>query len=90
MNKNVVEENWLVEFEGGETYSGKALIEWNAAEKKLSYGDMDSHGGMSLGTVTFDKAAKSSTLTEKGIDGDGKETTFKGVVIRTGKDTLTW
>jgi hypothetical protein len=46
LNKNVVEENWLVEFEGGKTYSGKALIGWNAAENKLSYGGMDSHGGM--------------------------------------------
>jgi hypothetical protein len=90
LNKNVVEENWLVEFEGGKTYSGKALIGWNAAEKELSYGGMDSHGGMSLGTVIFDKAAKSSTVTEEGIDGDGNETTFKGVVIKTGKDTLTW
>ncbi len=90
LDKNVVEENWLVEFEGGVTYSGKALIGWNAAEKKLVYGGMDSHGGMSLGTVTFDTDANSSTLTEKGIDGDGEETSFTGVVTKTGKDTLTW
>jgi hypothetical protein len=90
LNKSVVEENWAIEFEGGATLAGKALIGWNAAEKHLSYGGMDSYGGMSLGVVVFDADAKSSTLTEKGIDGDGKETSFKGVVIKTGKDTLTW
>jgi len=90
LNKNVVEENWLVEFEGAKVYSGNAMIGWHPVEKKLSYRSMDSDGGMSLGTVTFDKAAKSSTLVEKGIDGDGNETTFTGVVTKTGKDTLTW
>ena len=44
--KSVVEENWLCEFEGGKNYSGKALIGWNAAEKKITYGSMDSSGGM--------------------------------------------
>jgi hypothetical protein len=90
LNKNVVEENWLCEWEGGKTYSGKALIGWNAAEKKIAYGSMDSDGGMGLGTVVFDADAQSATLTEKGTDGEGKETSFKGVVIKTGKDTLTW
>ena len=90
LNKNVVEENWLLEFEGGKSLSGKALTGWNAAEKHLSYGGMDSLGGMSLGVVVFDTKAKTSTLTEEGIDGDGKKTTFAGVVTKTGKDTLTW
>lgn len=90
LNKNVVEENWSIEFEGGKALVGKALIGWNAAEKHLSYGGMDSIGGMGLGVVVFDAKAKSSTLTEEGIDGDGKDTSFKGVVIKTGKDTLTW
>lgn len=90
LSKNVVEENWLLEFEGGKSLVGKAMIGWNAAEKHLSYGSMDSIGGMGLGVVVFDAKAKSSTLTEEGIDGDGKETTFKGVVTKTGKDTLTW
>ena len=90
MNKNAVEDTWSVEFEGGQTASGKALIGWNSAEKKLSFGGMDSIGGMSLGTVSFDKEAKSLTLTSKGIDGEGNQTTFKGVVTKTGEDTLTW
>lgn len=90
LNKNVVEENWLLEFEGGKSLSGKALTGWNAAEKHLSYGGMDSLGGMSLGVVVFDAKAKTSTLTEEGIDGDGEKTTFTGVVTKPGKDTLTW
>jgi hypothetical protein len=90
LNKSVVEENRSIAFEGGKKFAGKALIGWNAAENQLTYGGMDSLGGMSLGTVTFDEAAKTSTLTENGIDGNGKKTEFKGVVTKTGKDTLTW
>ncbi len=90
LNKNVVEETWLIEFGDGTTISGKALAGWNAAEKMISYGSMNSTGNMSLGTVVFDAKAKSSTLTAKGVNGDGEETSFLGVVTKTGKDTLTW
>jgi hypothetical protein len=90
LDKSVVEENWSVEFEGGDTVAGKALIGWNAKEKQLTYGGMDSTGAMSLGTVAFDTKAKSSTLTENGIGADGEDTEFKGIVKKTGKDTLTW
>lgn len=90
LNKNVVEEAWLFQFEGGTTISGKALAGWNAAEKAISHGSMNSTGNMSLGTVVFDAKAKSATLTAKGISGDGEETSFQGVVTKTGKDTLTW
>ena len=44
----------------------------------------------SLGTVVFDRKAKTCTVTEKGIDGDGEETSLVGVVTKTGPDTLTW
>ena len=90
LNRNVVEENWSIEFEGGKKVAGKALIGWNGAENRLAYGGMDSVGGMGIGTLVFDSKAKTSTLTEKGIDGDGEETFFEGVVTKTGKDTLTW
>lgn len=90
LNKNVVEETWAIEFEDGTKISGKALAGWNAAEKVISYGSMNSTGNMSLGTVVFDTKAKSSTLTATGINGDGEETSFQGVVTKTGKDTLTW
>ena len=44
---------------------------------------------MSLGTITHDRTAKSLTLTAEGINGDGEKTSFKGVVTKTGKDTMT-
>lgn len=51
---------------------------------------MGSLGGMNLGTVVFDKKARTSTVTLEGVTVDGAKTTFKGVVTKTGKDTLTW
>lgn len=90
LNKSAIEENWSVEFEGGTTVSGKALKGWDADRKEIISGGMTSLGGVSMGTVVLDKAAKTSTLTAKGIDGDGEETSIKGVVTVTGEDTLTW
>ena len=90
LDKSVVEESWFVEYEDGTKISGKSLIGWNAKENRLMSGGMDSGGGMGLGTVEFDADAKSSTLTSKGIDGDGNETSFQGVVIVKDKDTITW
>lgn len=90
LNKHVVEERWLVEFENGMSFSGKNLIGWNAAKEEIALGGMNSVGGMGLGTVVFDKAAKSMTITAKGIDQEGNETASKIVVTKTAKDTLTW
>lgn len=90
LEKQVVMEDWLVEYANGKSFSGKGLIGWNAADKELRYGSMNSVGGMFLGTVEFDRQAKTSTLTGKGVDAEGKEMTFQGVVTKTGKDTLTW
>jgi len=90
LNKSALEENWSLEFEGGAKLAGKALTGWHAAEKKLVHGGMNSVGSISLGTVTYDKAAKSSTLTAKGVDSEGKATSFKGVLTKTSRDTLTW
>lgn len=90
LDGSVVEENWSYGPKNGKAYSGKALIGWNAADKELFYGGMDSLGGSSLGTVVFDAKAKTSTLTSKEIDEEGKKWSFKGVVTKTGKDTLTW
>jgi hypothetical protein len=90
LKKSVVEENWSLEFEGGKKLVGKALIGWHAAEKEIVYGGMNSIGTLTLGTVTFDEKAKTSTLTEKGVKSDGEEMSFKGMVTKTGKDTLTW
>ena len=90
LNKNVVEENVLVELDGKTIIAGKALIGWNAEKKEIAYGGMNSLGNLHLGTVAFDKATKTSTLTTKGIDKDGEEISFKAVVTKTGRDTLTW
>jgi hypothetical protein len=90
LDKNVVMEDWSVEFEGDKKVSGRALIGWNAAEKRLVYGAMSSFGGMAVGTVVFDRREKTSTLTSEGVDSEGESTYFKGVVTKTGKDTLTW
>jgi hypothetical protein len=90
LDKNVVMEDWSVEFEGDKKVSGRALIGWNAAEKRLVYGGMSSYGGVNLGTVVFDRRAKTSTLTSEGVDSEGDDTSFEGVVTKTGKDALTW
>ncbi|MHC4407134.1 MAG: hypothetical protein ACYTG0_46575 [Planctomycetota bacterium] len=90
LDKNVVESAFTAEFENGEKLAGKGLIGWNAAEKQIVTGGMNTVGGISLGTITYDRAAKSLTAITEGINGDGEETSFKGVVTKTGKDTLTW
>lgn len=90
LNRNVVETTWSIDFKEAETTAGKGLIGWNAAEKEIVQGGMSSVGGIGLGIVTVDDAAKSFTLTTEGIDGDGETTEFKGVVTKTGKDTITW
>lgn len=89
LDNNVIEEKWSATYEGGKKQSGKALIGWNTAEKQLTRGGMDSGGGMSLGVVAFADDAKSSTLTGKGIDGNGKAISFKNTIRITGKDSLT-
>ncbi len=90
LNRNAIEVTWSSEFEGGKTISGKGLIGWNAADKKITYGGMDSLGSMGLGTIEFADGGKTSTLTEKGIDGEGKEISGTAEIKMTGEDTFTW
>lgn len=90
LNRNVVMEDWSFEIKDGKKLSGKALIGWNFAEQRIVYGGMDSLGGMGLGTVVFDRRAKTSTLTSEGVSPTGNNTTFKGVVTKKDRDTLTW
>ncbi len=90
LDKNAVEGAWSIEFENGEKVSGKWLVGWNAAEKQIVSGGMNSAGSINLGSVTYDRAAKSLTAVTEGVNGDGGETSYKGVVTKTGKDTLTW
>ena len=37
-----------------------------------------------------DRRVGGKAHTRQGVDGDGEQTTFKAVVTKTGKDTLTW
>ena len=89
LNKAAVEETWSFEIEGGKKLTGKAMIGWDAQGQRLLYGGLTSEGGMEVGTVEFDIAAKTSTLTSRILS--EKETEYiKGVVTKTGKDTITW
>ena len=90
LNGSAVERNWTIKFEGGAELTGKSLNGWDAKEEKIVQGDMNSNGGISVGSVTHDKAAKSLTISLTGVDGEGKETSSKIVLTKTGKDTYTW
>lgn len=90
LNGNAVEINWSVELEGGGGISGKDLHGWDAKEERIVQGGMSSDGGINVGSVTHDKAAKSLTFTSKGVDGDGEKTSSKIVITKVGKDTVTW
>ena len=90
LNGSAVERNWTIKFEGGAEITGKSLSGWDAKQEKIVQGDMNSNGGISAGSVTHDKAAKSLTSSLKGVDGEGKETSSKIVLMKTGKDTYTW
>ena len=66
------------------------MIGWNAADDEISYGTMDSMGGMAIGTTVFDKEEKAFTDSAKGVNGVGEETKYEGVITRKSKDTITW
>ncbi len=66
------------------------MIGWNAADKKIVAGIMDSGGGMAIGTILLDAQAKTATVTWQGVDGEGEKTSMKNVVTKTGEGTLSW
>jgi hypothetical protein len=90
LNGSAVERNWTIKFVGGAEITGKSLSGWDAKQEKIVQGDMNSNGGISVGSVTHDRAAKSLTSSLKGVDGEGKETSSKIVLTKTDKDTYTW
>ena len=90
LNKQVLMEDLRFELEGSEPFVLKALSGWNAADKKIVHGSMDSAGGMALGVVTLDPEAKTSTLTLERVDAEGKKTMLKVAIESTGKDTMKW
>jgi hypothetical protein len=89
LDKNVVEEDWLIQFEGSKL-AGKSLIGWNAAEREIACGGMHASGAMMLGTLTVDEASNSMTLTTKGVNGDGEEMEVTNVVTKKDENTITW
>jgi hypothetical protein len=89
LDKQVVMNDWLVEFEEGE-YSEKTLIGWNAADEKIIYGGFNSLGYGWMGAATPDLKAKTITTASTGKSPEGGSTSFKGVIKKVDKDTLTW
>ena len=90
LNVSEVERNLTIKLEGGAEFMGTSLSGWDANEEKIVQGRMTSDGGIGLGSVTHDKAAKSLTISLKGVDGEGEETSSKVVMTKTGKDTYIW
>ena len=88
LDNQVVMCDWFIEFEGGQKWSGKFLIGWNAAEKKIMGGGMNSGGGMDISTHVID--GRTLTSTNEGVDGDGRKTSSKVVHKKTDEDTLEW
>ena len=81
----------LGEFEGDKRVSQKELIGWNAADKEIVIGGMNSIGGLQLGTIQLDPQAK--TLTDgnerrqrRGWGDDSGEAVFTKV----DRDTMTF
>ncbi len=90
LDKQIVMNDWMVEFEGGKKLSGKSLIGWNAADEEIISGGLDSMGGMGMGTVVIDRAAKTMTVSAEGVDAEGEKTSGTNVTTKTGQDTLTF
>jgi hypothetical protein len=90
LNGSAVESNWSIDFDGNAELLGKSLNGWDAKEEKIVQGGMSSAGGISVGSVTHNRAEKSLTISVTGVDGDGEETSSKIVFTKTDKDTYTW
>ena len=88
LDNQVVMDDWIIEFQDGKKLSGKELIGWNAAEKKIMGGGMNSMGAMGVNTCVID--GKTITISSEGVEGDGRKTSSKLVLKKTDEDTLTF
>ena len=88
LDKQVLMTDWTVELQGGVKVSGKGLVGWNAAEEKVMGGNMDSMGGIGLGTHVIE--GETITSASESVDAQGRKIVMKVVVKKTDKDTLTW
>jgi hypothetical protein len=88
LDKQALMWDWSIEFQGGPKISGKELIGWNAADRKIVGGGMNSMGGMGIGTRVID--GETITSTNEGADGEGAKSSYTEVIKKTDTDTLTW
>lgn len=90
LGKKAVMQDLLVKFEGNKQISQKEMIGWNAADKKIVSGGMNSLGIMQLGTIQVDPQARTLTLETKGVNAEGGTTSGKAVFTKVDADTLTF
>jgi hypothetical protein len=89
-NKAVVENSYALRFKDSAKVEGKTMYGWNAAEKKIVSGGMNSIGGMGLGEASFSDDGKVLTVAIKSVDGDGVETSSDIVFTLQGEDVFVW
>jgi hypothetical protein len=90
LDKKAVMYDLQVEYEGGKRVSQKELIGWNAAEKEIVSGGLNSIGIVQLGTMQVDAQAKTLTIRTQGVNAEGGESTGEAVFTKVDKDTLTF
>ena len=88
LDNQIVMNDWIIEFQDGNKLSGKQLIGWNAAEKKIMAGGMNSMGAMGVCTIGID--GKAITTSSEDVEGDGRKTSSKLVMKQTDEDTFTF
>jgi hypothetical protein len=91
LNKGAVESTASVEIKGkGVIYAEKVLIGWNADEEKISYGGATADGTLFLGSTIPDETTKTLSPSSRGTTSNGGQTTYRGVITVTDRNTLTF
>ena len=89
-NKAVVENEWALKFKDAPKVEGTSLYGWDAADKRIVEGSMDSLGGISVGTVFFSDDGKTLTIKAKTTEGDGTKTSGTIIMTLQNDDTFVW
>jgi hypothetical protein len=89
-NKAVVENRFLLRFKGFPPVEGVNLYGWNAAEKTIQSGGMNSIGGMFLGKASFSDDGRVLSVASQGVDAEGREVSSTVVFKLQGEDTFVW
>ena len=90
LDGKVVETEWELAVPDIPKMTGKVLITWDPAEKRIVSGGVSSRGGFGLGTVKYDTATKTFTSESKGVDGEGKKGSTAVVMRIIDADTYVW